>query len=397
MSIWIIEEQCDGCKQCDQVCPYQGIEITDGVAKVTERCTSCGVCIDICKNKAIDSDITLREIPDFSDHTGIWVFIEHNNIKISSVSLELIGKAQNLANDLNEQVCAVLIGKDVTGFCDILTKFGAQNIYLGEHDLLEQYRTIAYTDVLESLIKKYKPSILLFGATTLGRDLAPRVSRRVKTGLTADCTELTIDSDEKILLQTRPAFGGNVMATIVNKYSRPQMATIRPGVMEKIKQNSFTNSNIIKFKPKLHEKNIRTKVLEIIKEKKSHTDITKANVIVAGGRGIKGRQGFKMLKQLADILNGELACTRLVVEQGILSQQAQVGQTGKTVRPEIYIACGISGAIQHRAGMMDSRYIIAINNDPDAPIFKIANWSIIGDVNEIVPEMIKQLSKGGTL
>ena len=397
MSIWIIEEQCDGCKQCDQVCPYQGIEITNGVAKVTERCTSCGVCIDICKNKAIDSDITLREIPDFSDHTGIWVFIEHNNIKISSVSLELLGKAQNLANDLNEQVCAVLIGKDVTEFCDILTKFGAQNIYLGEHDLLEQYRTIAYTDVLESLVKKYKPSILLFGATTLGRDLAPRVSRRVKTGLTADCTELTIDSDEKILLQTRPAFGGNVMATIVNKYSRPQMATIRPGVMEKIKQNSFTNSNIIKFKPKLHEKNIRTKVLEIIKEKKSHTDITKANVIVAGGRGIKGRQGFKMLKQLADILNGELACTRLVVEQGILSQQAQVGQTGKTVRPEIYIACGISGAIQHRAGMMGSRYIIAINNDPDAPIFKIANWSIIGDVNEIVPEMIKQLSKGGTL
>ncbi|OQY00819.1 MAG: electron transfer flavoprotein subunit alpha [Desulfobacteraceae bacterium 4572_130] len=396
MSIWIIEKQCDGCKLCTQVCPYEGIEITDGIAKVTERCTSCGACIDICKNKAIDSDITQREIPDFSAYTGIWVFIEHNNIELTGVSLELLGKAQELAKDLNEQVSAVLIGKDVTKFCNTLTKFGAQNIYFAEHDLLEQYRTIAYTNVIESLVKKYKPSILLIGATTLGRDLAPRVSRHVKTGLTADCTDLKIDSDERILLQTRPAFGGNVMATIVNKYSRPQMATIRPGVMEKIKQNFFTNSNIIKFKPELHEKNILTRVLEIIKEKKSGIDITKANVIVAGGRGINGRQGFDMLKQLADLLGGELACTRLVVEQGILPQQAQVGQTGKTVRPEIYIACGISGAIQHRAGMMGSRYIIAINNDPDAPIFKVANWSIIGDVNEIVPEMIKQLSKGGT-
>jgi len=396
MTIWIIEDQCDGCKRCQQACPYESIEVTDGVARVTDRCTSCGACVAACKKEAIGSDITPRQVPDFSDHTGIWVFAEQTDGHLANVGLELLGKARELSVHLNEDVSAVLIGKNVAGLCDTLAEHGAHNIYLVEDDLLEQYRTIAYTDVMQALVKEYKPGILLIGATALGRDLAPRVSRRVGAGLTADCTELSIDPDERILWQTRPAFGGNVMATIANRYSRPQMTTVRPGVMEK-KTVTEGVANIIRFKPRLNEADIRTRVLEIVKEKKSVTDITEAGVIVAGGRGVGDKKGFDMLQKLADLLGGALACTRLIVEQGIMPQHAQVGQTGKTVRPEIFIACGISGAIQHRAGMMGSRYVIAINNDPKAPIFQVANWGIVGDVNDIVPEMIKQLSNGGTL
>ncbi|NOX32703.1 MAG: 4Fe-4S dicluster domain-containing protein, partial [Deltaproteobacteria bacterium] len=233
MTIWISKDQCDGCKRCQRVCPYEGIEVKDGMAHVTDRCTSCGACVDVCKNKAIESDITPRQVPDFSDHKGIWVFAEQTDGILADVSLELLGKAMDLAGSLKEDVSAVLMGKNVAGLCDTLSCHGAKNIYLAEDGLLEHYRTIAYADVIEALVREYKPGILLMGATALGRDLAPRVSRRVGTGLTADCTELVIDPDEKILWQTRPAFGGNVMATIANRYSRPQMATVRPGVMEK--------------------------------------------------------------------------------------------------------------------------------------------------------------------
>ena len=396
MTIWIIEDQCEGCKLCQRACPYEGIEIVDGVARVTDRCTSCGVCVSVCKNEAIESDITPRKIPDFSDHTGIWVFAEQTDGQIADVTLELLGKAQELSACLHEDISAVLIGKNVAHLCDTLSEYGTKHIYLAEDDLLEQFRTIAYADIIENLVKKYKPSILLIGATTLGRDLAPRVSIRVGSGLTADCTELSIDPDEKILWQTRPAFGGNVMATIASRYSRPQMATVRPGVMGK-KVQTAGSVDLIHFIPDLDEARIRTKVLEIVKEKKNGIDISDANIIVAGGRGMDSKKGFDMLKKLADLLGGELACTRPIVEQGIMPQHAQVGQTGTIVRPEIYIACGISGAIQHRAGMMGSRYIIAVNNDPKAPIFQVANWGIVGDVNEIVPEMIKQLSNGGAL
>lgn len=397
MTIWINKEDCDGCKRCQRVCPYDGIELVDGVAMVTDRCTSCGACVDVCKNEAISSDIVPRVVPDFSGHRGVWVFAEQTDGVLANVGLELLGKARDLAGDLNETVCAVLVGQDVAGLCDTLAEHGADSIYLVEDDLLKDYRTIAYASVMENLVKKYKPGILLMGATALGRDLAPRVSRRVGSGLTADCTELTIDVDEdtKILWQTRPAFGGNVMATIANRYSRPQMATVRPGVMEKrIVENV---AEIIRVTPPLSETDIKTRILETMKELRTGTDITEANVIVAGGRGINGKEGFEMLRRLAELLGGELACTRLIVEQGIMEQRSQVGQTGKTVRPEIYIACGISGAIQHRAGMMGSRYIIAINNDPGAPIFDVANWGIVGDVHEIVPEMIAQLSQGGSL
>jgi caffeyl-CoA reductase-Etf complex subunit CarE len=403
MTIWIDQENCDGCKRCQRVCPYEGIELVDGVARVTDRCTSCGACVAVCKNEAITSDIVPRVVPDFSSHRGVWVFAEQTDGVLAPVGLELLGKARDLAQNLDETVSAVLLGQDVSDLCDTLAAHGADSIYLVEDNLLKDYRTIAYADVMENLVKKYKPGILLIGATALGRDLAPRVSRRVGAGLTADCTELSIDMDtgdtisgSKILWQTRPAFGGNVMATIANRYSRPQMTTVRPGVMEKRLVDNV-NTEIIRVCPSLNETDIKTRILETIKEGRTGTDITDANVIVAGGRGINGKEGFEMLGQLAQLLGGELACTRLIVEQGIMEQRSQVGQTGKTVRPEIYIACGISGAIQHRAGMMGSRYIIAINSDPKAPIFDVANWGIVGDVHEIVPEMIAQLSQKGGL
>ncbi|MCJ7684454.1 MAG: electron transfer flavoprotein subunit alpha/FixB family protein, partial [Desulfobacteraceae bacterium] len=245
---------------------------------------------------------------------------------------------------------------------------------------------------IEELAAKYKPNILLMGATHIGRDLAPRVSRRVGVGLTADCTELSIDPEEGILLQTRPAFGGNVMATIANRYSRPQMATVRPGVMEALEKPE-NKGKIIRHKVSLTQKEIGTKVLDIVREAKRKVNLSEAKLIVAGGRGVGDAKGFKVLQKLAGLVGGEVAGTRVAVEEGWIPADRQIGQTGQSVKPELYIACGISGAIQHRAGMMNSRYVIAINKDPRAPIFQVADWGIVGDLHKLVPEMIKQLKR----
>lgn len=393
MTIWIEVDLCNGCKRCIKACPYDAVEIRDGKAHILGRCTSCGACLEVCKEKAILTDAEPRVIPDFSDRKGVWVFAEQRGGKLSRVSLELLGKAQELAGILNQQVSALLLGYQISGISDILIKYGADNVYLGEHRALKNYRTNSYAKVVEELVNQYRPNILLMGATHIGRDLAPRVSRRVGVGLTADCTELSIDSDEGILLQTRPAFGGNVMATIANRYSRPQMATVRPGVMEALEKPG-NKGKVIRHKFSLTEKEIGTKVLEIVKEKKKGVDLSKAKVIVAGGRGVGDVGGFKVLKKLANAMGGEVAGTRVAFEEGWIPVSQQVGQTGQSVRPELYIACGISGAIQHRAGMMNSRYIIAINKDPRAPIFQVADWGIVGDLHEVVHEMLRQLNKG---
>jgi electron transfer flavoprotein alpha subunit len=308
------------------------------------------------------------------------------------VTLELLGKAQELAETLNQDVSALLLGYRVSGLADTLLAHGADTVYLAQHKNLKHYRTTAYTQVMAELIREHQPNILLMGATHLGRDLAPRLSRRVEVGLTADCTQLSIDPDEGILLQTRPAFGGNVMATIANRYSRPQMATVRPGVME-IRPTPGKTGEVIRHKVSVYERDIGTKVLEIVKEKRKKVDLGEAKVIVAGGRGVGDAKGFRMLEKFADRIGGQVAGTRVAVEEGWISPDRQVGQTGQSVRPELYIACGISGAIQHRAGMMDSRYIVAINRDPRAPIFQVADWSIVGDVHDILPEMTTRLGK----
>ena len=393
MTIWIEVDLCNGCKRCIKACPYDAIELRDGKAHILDRCTSCGACLEVCKEKAIQTDAEPRVIPDFSDRKGVWVFAEQRGGKLNRVSLELLGKAQELAGTLNQQVSALVLGYQISGISDILIKYGADDVYAAEHRALKDYRTNSYAKVVEELVNQYRPNILLMGATHIGRDLAPRVSRRVGVGLTADCTELSIDSDEGILLQTRPAFGGNVMATIANRYSRPQMATVRPGVMEALEKPG-NKGKVIKHKFSLTEKEIGTKVLEIVKEKKKGVDLSKAKVIVAGGRGVGDAGGFKVLKKLANAIGGEVAGTRVAFEEGWIPVSQQVGQTGQSVRPELYIACGISGAIQHRAGMMNSRYIIAINKDPRAPIFQVADWGIVGDLHEVVHEMLRQLNKG---
>jgi electron transfer flavoprotein alpha subunit/NAD-dependent dihydropyrimidine dehydrogenase PreA subunit len=390
MAVWVEIDLCDGCRRCTRACPYDAIKIQDGKAHVGERCTSCGACMDACRNKAILTDAKPRVVPDFSNYKGVWVFAEQREGELNRVSVELLGRAQGLAKDLNQEVAAVLIGDQVSGLASALIAFGADKVYLAEHAALKHYRTEAYSQVLEELVAAHKPNILLLGATHIGRDLAPRVSNRVGSGLTADCTELSIDQDEGILWQTRPAFGGNIMATIANRFSRPQMATVRPGVMEVIPTPGKEGA-VITHVTNLTEERIRTKTLEIVKETQARVDLTKAKIIVAGGRGANDPAGFELLRELADALGAALAGTRVAVEEGWVPASSQVGQTGLTVRPDLYIACGVSGAIQHRAGMMDSKFIVAINKDPYAPIFKVADWGIVGDLFEVVPELTKQL------
>ncbi len=390
MTVWVEIDLCDGCRRCTRACPYDAMKIVDGKAHVEERCTSCAACMDACRNKAILTDAKPRVVPDFRDYKGVWVFAEQRGGELNRVSLELLGRAQGLAKDLNQEVAAVLIGDQVSGLADALIAFGADKVYLAEHAALKDYRTEAYAHVFEELVAAHKPNILLLGATHIGRDLAPRVSKRVGSGLTADCTELSIDLDEGILWQTRPAFGGNVMATIANRFSRPQMATVRPRVMEVIPTPAKEGA-VITHVIKLREEQIRTKTLEIVKETQARVDLSKAKIIVAGGRGANDPAGFELLRELADALGAALAGTRVAFEEGWIPASSQVGQTGLTVRPDLYIACGVSGAIQHRAGMMDSKFIVAINKDPYAPIFKVADWGIVGDLFDVVPELTKQM------
>ena len=392
MTIWVESDLCDGCKLCLKACPYDAVELKSGKAEILERCTSCGACLEVCKKEAVRTDAQPKAIPDFSDRKGVWVFAEQRQGRLTGVSLELLGKAREIAQTLNEEVTALLLGDQVKDLADTLVHYGADNVYVAEHEILKDYRTLPYTTVIAEAIQNHKPNIFLMGASHIGRDLAPRVSRRVGAGLTADCTELSIDSDENLLRQTRPAFGGNVMATITNRYSRPQMATVRPGVMES-KPGARTKGNIIPYEVILSDDGVGTRILDVVKEKKKGVDISQAKIIVAGGRGVGDATGFNRLWELAEIMEAEVAGTRVTVEEGWIPPERQVGQTGRTVRPEIYIACGISGAIQHRAGMINSKYIIAINKDPRAPIFQVANWGIVGDLHEVIPEMIHQLKE----
>ena len=313
-----------------------------------------------------------------------------NKAELQKVSLELLGEGRKIADKLGSKLTALLIGNKVQNLVEDLSRHGADEVLVVDAPELEHYTTDGYTKAICELANAKKPNIIFIGATFIGRDLGPRVAARLETGLTADCTSLDVDVESGDLLATRPAFGGNLMATIVCPDHRPQMATVRPGVFEKLPlgENDATVENVeIKF----NSNDIRTKIVEIIKEHKDIVDISEANVLVAGGRGIGSEENFKMLKELAEVMNGSIAASRAAVERGWVDKDYQVGQTGKTVRPNIYVACGISGAIQHAAGMQDSDMIIAINKDANAPIMKIADYAIVGDVNKVVPEFIAQL------
>ncbi len=392
MTVWIITEKCVGCKICLKSCAYGAIDMVEGKAVINDKCTSCGACIEACKFKAIDSDITEKKV-DLSAYKGVWVFAEQRGGELNKVALQLLGIGRKLANDLGEELCAVLPGNDVQNLALELSAGGADKVYLVEDPKLANFQTDAYTKVMSDLIGKYKPAIVLYGATHIGRDLAPRVAQRTYTGLTADCTELEIDPETRLLQQTRPAFGGNIMATILCKNHRPQMSTVRPGVMQAQEPDLEKTFAIVKETVDLSGCNLKTQILEIVKEAHHAVQIEDAHIIVSGGRGVKSAEGFKVLEELAKVMGGEVGGSRVAVEKGWIPQVQQVGQTGKSVRPELYVACGISGSIQHMAGMQGSNIILAINKNADAPIFKIAHYGIVGDLFEVVPLLTEAVKK----
>jgi len=392
MRIYIIEEDCVGCGTCVQVCPYGGVEITDGKAKFNDKCVQCGACVEQCPTGAIKKEGE-EEKKDISEHSGIWVFAEQRDGTLSKVAVQLLGAARSLAEKTGEEVVSVLLGHEVEPLAETLIAHGADKVYLADSPLLRHYQTDTYAKVISDLIRERKPSIILYGATHIGRDLAPRIARRLEVGLTADCTELDIEEGTKNLLQTRPAFGGNVMATIMCPNTRPQMATVRPGIMKELPADGSRKGTVEKVEVNIPPEDLWQKILEVVKEEKKGVNLEDARIIVAGGRGVGSKDGFRVLEELAEVLGAEVAGSRVAVENGWIPQERQVGQTGKTVRPELYIACGISGSIQHRAGMQNSECIVAINKDPDATIFKIADYGIVGDLHEIVPALTEALKK----
>lgn len=330
---------------------------------------------------------------NLSDYKGILVFAEQRDGVIQTVGLELIGKAKELAEVLNVSVTAALIGYNVTGLAKNLVEYGADKVVVVDQAKLEVYDTEAYTQVFKAIIDAKKPEIVLFGATTLGRDLAPRVSSRMATGLTADCTKLEISEETKGLEMTRPAFGGNLMATIVCPDHRPQMSTVRPGVMQKAPRVEGREGEIENFSVSLDTSKMKVKVVQIVKETANKIDISEAKILVSGGRGIGSSDNFAALEAVAKEIGATVSASRAAVDAGYIEHDRQVGQTGKTVRPDIYFACGISGAIQHVAGMEESEYIVAINKDKDAPIFNVADLGIVGDANKIAPLLAEELKK----
>ncbi|HBT48370.1 MAG: Electron transfer flavoprotein alpha-subunit [Caldanaerobacter subterraneus] len=327
-----------------------------------------------------------------SEYKDIWVFVEQREQKLMGVSLEILGEARRLADKKGVKACAVLVGYEVKGLAEELIKYGADVVYVIDHPLLKNYTTDAYTKVICDLANSLKPEVILYGATYIGRDLAPRIAARMQTGLTADCTALDID-ENGLLLQIRPAFGGNLIATIICPERRPQMATIRPGVMKKALMDEGRRGEVIEIKPVIEEKDIRTEIISIIKEARQKVNLEEADIIVSGGRGVGGPEGFKLIEELAEVLGGVVGASRAAVEAGWISSDHQVGQTGKTVRPKLYIACGISGAIQHIAGMGGAKTIVAINKNPDAPIFKIADYGIVGDLFKVIPALIEEVKE----
>ncbi len=394
MGIRVDLDKCQGCGNCMFSCPFDLIDLVEQKAHIREGCNLCGACLDACNYAAISIKAEPAKTDAVGDrHHGIWVFAEQRNGQLKGVDYELLARGRELADTLNTELCAVCFGHDLTGV-EQLVAGGADKVYLADDPALANNDEDLYTGELVRLAREHKPEIVLAGATSLGRAFIPRVAAILKTGLTADCTGLEIDTEKRLLQQTRPTFGGNVMATIICPTKRPQMSTVRPRVFRKGMPDKQRKGEIIRVDFKKERITSRTRLLNFIEDLTERVKIEDADIIVSGGRGLEKPENFKLLAELARVMGAALGSSRPPVDEGWIPYSHQVGQTGKTVRPRLYIACGISGAVQHLAGMQTAETIVAINNDPDAPIFEVATYGIVGDLFEIVPMMIEKLKNG---
>ena len=435
MTVIVDKIKCIGCGACTVECPVEALDLVDGVAVVDpKKCKNLGDCVGICPVDALSlPDLPLgskeerapepgaafklneplpESVKDYAADreqktppseaavpadgdvwSGVWVIVEYSYGKVAPVSWELLGEGRKLADALECGLCAVITGYQVDGVIPSAFAYGAEKVYVIDHPLLQDYRTEPYMEAITSLVVKYRPEIILMGATSMGRDVFPAVATKLQTGLTADCTVLGIDPEKKILQQTRPAFGGNIMATILCRTSRPQMATVRPRVMKMPEKVEGREGEVIHEEFNFNESDFRTKVIEFIPSDARNAFLDKAEIIVAVGLGIGTQRNMVIAQELADVLGATLAGTRGAAEAGWITHDQQVGQSGVTVRPKFYISIGISGAIQHLVGMETSDFIIAINNDPEAPILKVANFGIVGDLFQIVPELTAEFKK----
>ena len=388
----IIVEKCIGCRKCLKVCPSDALEIyyTPEEQKILAEIEARAKAAAVPEVEKVSEEETAA-LAKLKEYRGVWVFVEQTAGEPAEVSWELLGVGADLARTLGVELCSVIVGDRVESLCQESFAYGVRKAYLIDDPVFHHYRTEPYYQAICYLIEKYKPEIMLMGATGLGRDLAGAVATKLQTGLTADCTGLAI-GDNRALLQTRPAFGGNIMATILTERTRPQMATVRPHVMPLPKKATSRKGEIVRESIPVREEDFAVKVLEIIDERRAGAvDVAAADVIVSGGRGMCAKENFAILQELAEELDGVVGCSRGAVEAGWMPAERQVGQTGKTVRPKLYIACGISGAIQHLVGMQQSDVIIAINHDSKAPIFEVANYGIVGDVLQIVPAITNRV------
>jgi electron transfer flavoprotein alpha subunit len=393
MKAIIDEEKCVACGECLEVCPVESIDIVDEMAQVDDNCTLCGLCVDVCDYEAIGlPEVQTAETVDLESYKGVWVVAEHHDGAIHSVSFELLGAGRKLADKLKVELSAVLIGDQLQEGAKNLIGYGADRVYLAEHPALVPFNDESHANVLTELVKEKKPEILLAGATAMGRSFIPRVAVAVETGLTADCTGLDI-GDDGLLYQTRPAFGGNVMATIICPRRRPQMATVRPMVMKKPDFDNERQGVVESFTPSQKAITSRVKVLETVTQDQETVRITEADIVVTGGRGLQKAENFKILEEVALLLDGAVGATRSVVDEGWMPYSHQVGQTGKTVSPKLYLACGVSGAIQHVVGMQGSEIVVAVNKDPSAPIFDVVNYGVVADLFDFLPALVKKIKE----
>jgi electron transfer flavoprotein alpha subunit len=387
-------ETCIGCGVCEEVCTFDAIEVVDGVAVVNEKCTLCGSCVDSCEVEALTIEREEKVAQaDLTEWSGIMIYAEYRHGKVVPVSFELLGIGRELADRQKVVLSAVLLGAGLGEAARDLVSYGADIVYQVENPALEYFNDEVYGNILEDIIQEQKPEVVLAGATAIGRSFIPLVATSLATGLTADCTQLAIRPEDGVLLQTRPAFGGNIMATIECPHTRPQMATVRPRVMKAVQPDTDRKGEIINYQPQPERLQSKVKVLRNVLEEQDQVNITEGDIIVSGGRGLDNEKGFELIRQLADAVGGAVGASRAAVDSEWIAYPHQVGQTGKTVNPKLYMACGISGAIQHMVGMQSSETIVAINKDPDAPIFDIATYGIVGDLFEVVPKLIDKIKE----